>query len=101
MGFRFYRRLRGHAGVTLNLSKGGISTSLGVRGAHVTLGGKGIRTTVGLPGTGMYWTEQAPWSQRSQRGYAPPATLPPQSRSPQSYQSGSAPTVDHAGDRLR
>jgi hypothetical protein len=58
MGFRFYRRVRIVPGVTLNLSKGGVSTSIGGRGAHVTFGTKGNRATVGIPGTGMYWTEK-------------------------------------------
>jgi hypothetical protein len=58
MGFRFFRRKKLFPGVTLNISKSGLSVSLGVRGAKLTLGSKGIRKTVGLPGTGLYYTEQ-------------------------------------------
>lgn len=57
MGFRFQRRIKIIPGVTLNLSKGGISTSIGVRGAHVTLGRGKQRVTVGIPGTGVSYTD--------------------------------------------
>lgn len=54
MGFRFFRRINIIPGITLNVSKSGVSTSAGVKGAHVTLGGtRGTRTTVGIPGTGL------------------------------------------------
>lgn len=58
MGFRFFKRIKIIPGVTVNVSKSGMSTSLGVKGAHVTLGGvRGTRTTVGIPGTGLSYTE--------------------------------------------
>jgi hypothetical protein len=57
MGFRFSRRIKIIPGVTLNVSKSGVSTSIGVKGAHVTLGHGKTRTTVGLPGTGVSYTE--------------------------------------------
>ena len=60
MGLRFFRRIRIAPGVTLNLSKSGVSTSIGVRGAHVTLGHGKVRETVGLPGAGVYVTESQP-----------------------------------------
>ncbi len=56
MGFRFQRRIKILPGVTLNVSKSGVSTSIGTRGAHVTLGKNGVRTTVGIPGTGISYT---------------------------------------------
>ena len=56
MGFRFFRRIRVLPGVTLNLSRRGVSTSVGVRGAHVTFGHGRVRETAGLPGTGMFYT---------------------------------------------
>ena len=56
MGFRFFRRIRVLPGVTLNLSRRGVSTSVGVRGAHVTVGHGRVRETAGLPGTGMFYT---------------------------------------------
>jgi hypothetical protein len=57
MGLRFYRRVRLAPGLTLNLSKRGVSASVGVRGAHVTVGRDGVRETVGLPGTELSYTE--------------------------------------------
>ncbi|MFL5643120.1 MAG: DUF4236 domain-containing protein, partial [Chloroflexota bacterium] len=36
--FRLFRRIRIAPGVTINVSKSGLSTSLGPRGAKVTLG---------------------------------------------------------------
>jgi tetratricopeptide (TPR) repeat protein len=58
MGFRFWRRVRIAKGVTLNLSKTGISTSFGPRGAKYTIGRHGQRATVGLPGTGLFYTKK-------------------------------------------
>ncbi len=57
MGLRFQRRIRLFSGVTLNLSKSGVSTSIGTRGAHITVGHGKTRETVGLPGTGLSYTE--------------------------------------------
>lgn len=56
MGFRFQKRVKLLPGVTLNLSKKGVSTSLGVKGARVTYGHGKKRTTIGLPGTGLSHT---------------------------------------------
>jgi len=56
MGFRFFRRIKIAPGVTLNLSKSGLSASFGPRGAKFTIGPRGTRQTVGLPGTGLYYT---------------------------------------------
>ena len=50
---RFQKRIKLFPGVTLNLSKSGVSTSFGPRGAKITLGHGQTRTTVGLPGTGI------------------------------------------------
>ncbi len=69
MGLRFQRRIKILPGVTLNLSKSGISTSVGVRGARVTFGKKGTRTTVGLPGTGISYTK---YRRRKSSGEAVP-----------------------------
>lgn len=57
MGFRFFKRIKIIPGVTLNVSKSGLSTSVGVKGAHVTLGHGQERTTVGIPGTGVSYTD--------------------------------------------
>jgi len=56
MGFRFQKRIKLLPGVTVNLSKSGVSTSLGVTGARVTYGHGKKRTTVGLPGSGVSHT---------------------------------------------
>jgi len=56
MGFRFFRRVKIAPGLSLNLSRSGVSPSLGVRGARMTLGRSGVRKTVGIPGTGLYYT---------------------------------------------
>ena len=56
MGFRFFKRVKIAPGISLNLSKTGISTSVGVPGARVTFGNGKTRTTVGLPGTGLSHT---------------------------------------------
>ena len=56
MTFRFQRRIKIAPGVTLNLSKSGVSTSIGRRGARITFGREQTRTTVGVPGTGLSYT---------------------------------------------
>ncbi len=56
MGWRFQKRIRLLPGVTLNLSRKGVSTSIGTRGARVTLGHGKRRTTVGIPGSGISHT---------------------------------------------
>lgn len=60
MGFRLQKRIKILPGVTINLSKSGISTSVGVKGARVTMGHGKTRTTVGIPGTGISHTTIAP-----------------------------------------
>lgn len=57
MGLRFQKRIKTIPGVTLNLSRSGISTSIGTTGARVTLGHGQTRTTVGIPGTGISHTQ--------------------------------------------
>lgn len=57
MGYaRLWRRKKILPGVTLNLSKSGLSASFGVRGMHYTVGHGRRRSTVGIPGTGVYYT---------------------------------------------
>lgn len=57
MGFRFQKRLKIMPGVTLNLSKSGVSTSVGTKGARATFGHGKTRTTLGIPGSGLSHTE--------------------------------------------
>ena len=59
MGLRLFRRFKIAPGVTINLSKSGLSASAGMRGARVTLGPRGVRRTVGIPGTGVSYTENS------------------------------------------
>lgn len=56
MPFRFFQRFRIAPGLTLNVSKGGVSVSAGPRGAKFTMGTRGTRATAGLPGTGLHYT---------------------------------------------
>jgi len=57
LGLRLRRTIKVFPGLTLNLSKSGVSASVGVRGAKVTVGKTGIRKTVGIPGTGVLYTD--------------------------------------------
>ena len=56
MGFKFQKRIKLLPGITLNLSKKGVSTSFGKTGARITLGHGQTRITTGLPGTGISHT---------------------------------------------
>ena len=64
MGIRFWRRLKIFPGITLNISKSGISFSFGVRGLKFTIGPKGKRSTIGIPGTGLSYTKIYPKDSR-------------------------------------
>ncbi len=77
MGFRFFRRVRVAPGMTLNFSKGGLSTSFGPRGAKYTVGTSGTRGTVGLPGTGLYYTQHSGTRKRGSRAAGKQAPPPP------------------------
>ena len=58
MGLRFWKRIKILPGITLNLSKSGISISFGTKGLKYTIGKNRKQTTVGLPGTGIYYTKR-------------------------------------------
>ena len=58
MGLRFWKRIKILPGITLNLSKSGISISFGTRGLRYTIGRNRRQTTIGLPGTGIYYTKR-------------------------------------------
>ena len=68
MSFRFFRRMKIAPGLTLNLSKSGLSASFGPRGAKATLGPRGVRTTAGIPGTGMYYTKHHSYGKSGAKG---------------------------------
>src|SRR2546427_608549 len=74
MGWRYRSSVRLARGLRINLSRSGASLSVGRRGATVNLGRRGIRGTVGLPGSGIGYSEAAPWRGRALRP-AIPATL--------------------------
>ncbi|CAK0759977.1 DUF4236 domain-containing protein [Gammaproteobacteria bacterium] len=64
MGFRFEKRIRLVKGLTLNLSKTGVSLTVGIPGASVNLGKDGLTGNAGLPGTGLSYREKLsgrPW----------------------------------------
>ncbi len=63
MSFRFFRRIRIAPGISLNLSKGGLSVSAGPPGAKFTVGTRGTRATISLPGTGLSYTVSDPLGQ--------------------------------------
>ena len=56
MAFRFQKRIKILPGITLNVSKSGVSTSVGPRGAKVNIGKRGVKGTVGVPGTGASYS---------------------------------------------
>jgi hypothetical protein len=64
MGLRLHIHL-GH-GVGVSFGRGGARLyASGRRGATVNIGKRGIRGTVGLPGTGLSYSESAPWHHRA------------------------------------
>lgn len=80
--FRLFRRFKIAPGVTINLSKSGLSTSLGPKGAKVTIGRRGVRKTVGIPGTGVSYTSTT----RASSG--PPTLAAPVAQAPAGRASG-------------
>jgi hypothetical protein len=70
MGFRFRRRIKILPGITINLSKKGLSSlSLGGRGATMNISKKGAKNTFGIPGTGFsYQTKTEPWTSPPKSG---------------------------------
>ncbi len=78
--FRLFRRIKIAPGVTINVSKSGLSTSFGPKGAKVTVGRRGVRRTVGIPGTGVYYT--------STTSRHDPASPPPTTGQPARSSSG-------------
>ncbi|MDP4285972.1 MAG: DUF4236 domain-containing protein [Bacteroidota bacterium] len=64
---RFRRKVKIMKGLSLNLSKSGVSVSAGVRGASVTIGKKGTYLNTGIPGTGIYDRKRIGGSNSSQQ----------------------------------
>lgn len=53
MGFRFRKKIRIAPGLSINISKSGVSTSIGGKGSTINVGKKGVKLTNSLPGTGL------------------------------------------------
>ncbi|WP_283648023.1 DUF4236 domain-containing protein [Hafnia paralvei] len=53
MGFRFRKRIKIAPGLSINISKSGVSTSIGGKGSTVNIGKKGVKATTSIPGTGI------------------------------------------------
>lgn len=59
MGLRIRKSFKICKGLRINVSKSGMSVSGGVRGARVSVNTKGVvRRSVGIPGTGVYYSDQ-------------------------------------------
>lgn len=58
MGWAFRRRIKIIPGVSINMSKRGISSNVGVRGASLTFSSDGVYQNLGFPGTGIYSREK-------------------------------------------
>jgi len=54
LNFKFRKKIRIFPGLTLNLSRQGISPTIGVPGLSVNKNKKGIFLNLGIPGTGIY-----------------------------------------------
>jgi hypothetical protein len=73
MGYwRIHESIRILPGVHLNIGKSGVSLSLGGRGATINLSRRGTRETIGLPGTGISYVENQPWSTQTGAGLGTP-----------------------------
>jgi hypothetical protein len=77
MGLRFYRRFKIAPGLSINLSKSGVSATVGERGAHLTVGTRGATASAGIPGTGLSWREQRRWKKSAAAPSPPAAPLTP------------------------
>jgi Protein of unknown function (DUF4236) len=77
MTLRFQRRVSLIPWLLLNASRGGVSLSIGHRGAWYTIGPHGRRrVTLGLPGTGLFWTENYPPARAPHAGHRLAFVLP-------------------------
>lgn len=54
MKIRFRKRMKIAPGVTLNISRTGLSGTVGPRGLSMNVGKKGTYLNAGIPGTGLY-----------------------------------------------
>lgn len=54
MAWKFRKRIKIAPGITINLSRSGVSTTIGTRGASVNIGKNGTYLNTGIPETGIY-----------------------------------------------
>ena len=54
MAWKFRKRIKIAPGVTINLSRSGVSSTIGTKGASVNIGKNGTYLNTGIPGTGIY-----------------------------------------------
>ena len=79
MSFRFRRVLSLLPGVWLNVGATGASVSFGPKGAKLTVSPKGLRATAGMPGSGLFYTQQLPFSKTTDsKTEEPELELPPE-----------------------
>ena len=69
MGFRFRKRIKLMPGVSLNLSKGGVSASVGKPGATINVGKNGVKGNVGIPGSGVSYTTKLTGNNTALQGH--------------------------------
>jgi hypothetical protein len=98
MAFRFQKRIKILPGVTINLSKSGVSTSVGVPGARITKGHGTTRATMGLPGTGLSHTTIRSDARAVDAPEPPPVQTP--ARRPSKRLSGAAFAIGRLIGRL-
>lgn len=56
MSLRYYKRLRICKGLSLGISRSGVSARVGIRGAGISIGPRSM-ASVGLPGTGVSYRQ--------------------------------------------
>lgn len=54
MAWKYRKRIKIAPGVTINVSRSGVSTTIGPKGARVNIGKNGTYLNTGIPGTGIY-----------------------------------------------
>ena len=54
MAWKFRKRIKIAPGLTINVSRSGVSTTIGSKGASVNIGKNGTYLNTGIPGTGIY-----------------------------------------------
>jgi len=84
--WRYRKRVRLMPGVTLNISKSGISTTVGPRGANVNLGKSGAFLNTGIPGTGIFRRDRIGGGNKSTPRNSEQSTYPSNWTSPYAYE---------------